>query len=267
MYYVFSFLLGVSFGSFLNVIVCRYPEGGFRSLVGPSSCPRCHKKLGWLELVPIISYCALQAKCSDCKSRISIQYPLVEGLVGASAVFSCWIALSSSPFFGAKFFIFSFLLLGVAVIDIRTWLIPYAFSLSLIFLGTLFAYFELELQIAAFTAIGALLIMSAIDQVFSWYFRKVGRLKEGEQALGVGDAFLLAGIGAFLGYQKLAFVVFFAAFQGLILALVFRCWYGKTFSSGKQAPDGWKPPEGAIPFGPFLALSAVEVALVLGIYI
>ena len=77
----FLFAFGAAVGSFLNVVVFRVPQG--RSVVSPPSrCPKCGWKLSWRENIPILGWMLLRGRCRRCRGRISIQYPLIEFLVG-----------------------------------------------------------------------------------------------------------------------------------------------------------------------------------------
>src|SRR3989344_2124225 len=76
---VVLFVLGSVFGSFLNVVALRWDSKNFG---GRSHCPSCGKTLKWWELVPIVSFIMLKARCSTCRTKISGQYPAVEILTG-----------------------------------------------------------------------------------------------------------------------------------------------------------------------------------------
>src|SRR3989344_148921 len=79
-FYVLAFFflcLGAIVGSYLNVLILRYNTG--RSSQGRSSCMSCQKRLSWYELIPVLSYIVLRGRCRSCTSKISLQYPLVEG--------------------------------------------------------------------------------------------------------------------------------------------------------------------------------------------
>ncbi len=76
-----AFLLGLLFGSFLNVCIARLPKGG--SIVTPRSrCPDCNHQIRWYDNIPVLSWLLLNGRCRDCKAHISRQYPLVELAVG-----------------------------------------------------------------------------------------------------------------------------------------------------------------------------------------
>ena len=83
--YILVFVFGLLIGSFLNVVIYRLPRE--LSIVRPrSSCPSCGHQVAWYQNFPVISYIGLKGKCSSCQTKIGIQYPLVELLVGLFAV-------------------------------------------------------------------------------------------------------------------------------------------------------------------------------------
>ena len=77
-------LFGLNVGSFLNVVIWRLPRGGSLSEPTWSYCPRCEHRLGALDLVPVLSFLALRARCRYCGSPISWRYPGIELLTGAA---------------------------------------------------------------------------------------------------------------------------------------------------------------------------------------
>src|ERR1700742_1717421 len=144
-----AFLLGLLFGSFLNVCISRLPE--HRSVVKPRShCPRCMATIRWYDNVPLLSWVLLAAKCRNCKAAIPWRYPAVELATGL------WFALAFHDFFGGVvgFFgdmpmlnepmrvipdletaILGFLLIGLLVMDWQTHTLPDAFTLTGIVIG------------------------------------------------------------------------------------------------------------------------------------
>ena len=76
-YNLLVIVLGLSFGSFLNVLIHRLPKE--QSIVFPASyCPRCKKSIKWFHNIPIISFILLIGISNCCKNKISLRYPLVE---------------------------------------------------------------------------------------------------------------------------------------------------------------------------------------------
>ncbi len=221
-YYTFVFAFGAVWGSFLNVVIARLPEG--LSVVSPPSrCPRCQQQIAWYDNVPILSWLWLRAKCRGCGLPISARYPLVEALGGLLAV---GIAFRLGPS-GASlaYFVFALLLLALSFIDLDHFWLPEQLSLPLLGLGLASPLWNRELgaTLAAYNLVpgppllqgfaaswgGALLGAGIL-----WAVGKLGSVVFKKEAMGLGDVVLLAGIGAWLGVQSLFFVVMFASMQG-----------------------------------------------------
>lgn len=114
-------LLGLAFGSFLNVCSLRWPRD--ESVVAPRSrCPRCDILIAWHDNVPVLSWILLGGRCRECREPISVQYPLVElatGLMWAGVFWAygpTWEALRGSLFLTIIF--------GIALSDARFYIIP-----------------------------------------------------------------------------------------------------------------------------------------------
>jgi leader peptidase (prepilin peptidase)/N-methyltransferase len=113
--------IGLCLGSFLNVCILRLPHD--QSLVTPpSTCPRCGKRIAWYDNIPVLSWLVLRAKCRTCGEPISLQYPLIEALVGALWVgaYLLW-GVSVHTIAGG---ILGTILLGIGITDARHYLIP-----------------------------------------------------------------------------------------------------------------------------------------------
>jgi leader peptidase (prepilin peptidase)/N-methyltransferase len=168
-FYIFSgvsFLLGLIFGSFLNVCIARLPK--HESIVHPRShCPHCGTTIRWYDNLPVLSGLLLRAKCRDCKEPISWQYPLVE--VSAGVLFYvAYLRLHQDYLYAfggigkhtpsgfiedliaeSSFAILGFLLIGLIVMDWQTHTLPNAFTLT----GIAIAFFLVCVQ-AIFLAPG-----------------------------------------------------------------------------------------------------------------
>lgn len=144
-----AFVLGLLFGSFLNVCISRVPKR--ESVVRPRSrCPECGAGIRWYDNIPLVSWVLLGRRCRDCRQVISWRYPLVELALG---LWFAWIAAFCLRAFadlrgpvGMEFYarvvvagagaaILGFLLIGLMVMDWQTSLLPNAFTLWGIFLG------------------------------------------------------------------------------------------------------------------------------------
>ena len=147
-----AFLLGLLFGSFLNVCISRLPE--HKSVVKPRShCPRCQATIRWYDNVPLLSWVLLAAKCRNCRAAIPWRYPAVEVATGLwffragvhlyTAYFMSFVAddrLPSNVFPGyllsdLAIAIVGFLLIGLLVMDWQTHTLPDAFTLTGIAIG------------------------------------------------------------------------------------------------------------------------------------
>ena len=84
------FIWGACWGSFLNVVMYRFPLG--KSIVFPaSSCPSCNKAIAGYDNIPILAWLFLRGKCRHCKAPISIRYPFFEALFGTVLAVSVMI--------------------------------------------------------------------------------------------------------------------------------------------------------------------------------
>jgi leader peptidase (prepilin peptidase)/N-methyltransferase len=92
---VWSLLLGLVIGSFLNVVIYRLPR--HESLVAPGShCPQCGSGISWYDNIPVLSWVLLRGRCRACRARISVRYPVVESLTG-SAFLAAYLLMGVEP--------------------------------------------------------------------------------------------------------------------------------------------------------------------------
>ncbi|HEY0796614.1 MAG TPA: prepilin peptidase, partial [Acidisarcina sp.] len=134
---VFTVLFGFAFGSFLNVCISRLPAG--ESVVRPPSrCPQCHHEIRAIDNVPLLSWLLLRGHCRACGSRISFRYPAVEA-VTAALFLLCFLTFGLS-LRGAGSAALCFLLVGLAVMDAETMLLPDALTVPGIVLGIIYAW-------------------------------------------------------------------------------------------------------------------------------
>jgi len=234
-FYTLIFISGLCIGSFLNVVICRLPNG--ESLITNSShCVRCNAKIKRYDLIPLFSWIFLRGKCRSCKAKISARYPVVELL-------------------NALIYIITFMVMDFNINSILTCI----FFSVLITIG--FIDFDtLEINISLLIAVGLVAAASALftdslsisqritgSLIISVPFFLIGEIsgaiikhRTGEKVRGIelGDTFLMLGSGFFIGTKAVLISAFFgiiiAAFGGMI----------QKRSSG----------ESKFAFGPYLAM-------------
>jgi leader peptidase (prepilin peptidase)/N-methyltransferase len=259
-----AFLFGLCVGSFLNVCVARWPAE--QSVVRPRSrCPHCGHQLAWFENIPVFSWLALRARCRCCDEPISSIYPL-----GEIAVALLWAYCASrwgASFTAIRVAVFLTILTGIALTDLRSYLIPDGFTVTgLIWtLGTaLLAPFigETLLFAGPYDALVGACAGAGFIAVIGW----LGEVALKKEAMGMGDMTLMAFVGAALGPGKAIATVFLGASLGAVvfllvvypLALVRRGRVTHQTELALGAPPVHMP---LVPFGVFLAPAAVIMLL------
>jgi len=257
-------VLGLLIGSFLNVVVHRLPKmmerqwaaecaelsgkeaaasEPFNLMVPRSRCPHCGHQIRWFENIPVVSYAALGGKCASCKAPISVRYPLVELITGALFFWCAWQWGVSAT--GFAWCAFSALLLGMALIDWDTTLLPDDMTLPLMWLGLVAAAMQWTSVPLATAFWGAVAGYGSLWSIY-WVFKLV----TGKEGMGYGDFKLFAALGAWFGWPLLIPIILIASVIGAVVGI------GMKFTSGLR--EG-----GYVPFGPFLA-GAGFAALLLG---
>ena len=234
--------LGLVIGSFLNVVIARVPAG--ESIVRPrSKCPRCGHQLSWYENIPVLSWIALRAKCKGCRAPISARYPLVELLTGGLFVLALWRFDWTWALVLALMLIV--LLIPLALIDAEHWILPEEITLPGIALGVL-----LSIPLGWERVQGAL--WGVVVGFLAFRLMEYAGWKVfGKEALGGGDKFLLALLGAFLTYRGLLGIVLLASLQGALFGIASLLVTGRAgpalaATDGAPAGDGG-PPDAAAP--------------------
>jgi leader peptidase (prepilin peptidase)/N-methyltransferase len=215
----------------------------FNLMVPRSKCPKCGHPIAWVENVPVISYTFLRGKCSECKTPISLRYPLIEITTSALFAFCAWRwGLTAT---GLVWCTFSAGLLSLALIDWDTTLLPDDITLPLLWLGLISASLQwtpVGLNASLWGAVAGYLSLWSVY----WAFKIV----TGKEGMGYGDFKLFAALGAWFGWQTLIPMILLASVIGAIVGIAMK------FTSGLR--EG-----GYVPFGPFLAGAGIT-ALVLG---
>jgi leader peptidase (prepilin peptidase)/N-methyltransferase len=230
------FMFGMCIGSFLNVCIYRIP--GSKSIVYPAShCLNCEAPIQWYDNIPVLSYILLKGRCRHCDTRISLRYPLVEGMMGVLAVLF-YLKFGWSPE-ALIYFVFTSILVVISLIDIDHMIIPDIISLPAIPICLLAA---LILPHMSFTdsIIGLLVGGGSLYLVAEIYY-----LVKKQEGMGGGDIKLLAMIGALTGWQGVLFTIFIGSAIGTLAGIVIMV-------SLRAETIRLR-----IPFGPFLSLGAV----------
>lgn len=243
MVHLISISLGLLLGSFFNVLIWRLPREE-SILWPPSHCPRCGRKIRPWENIPVISYLLLGGKCSGCSNPISWIYPLIEVL---TALFSALLGVTLFRHYSSDFslieipvfflqYLFLLLMIPMAVIDIRHYIIPDGFTIHLMIAGLLFSFIPGE--ITPLQSFAGVILGGGTLYLIGWIGTRL--LKKGE-AMGFGDVKLMAAAGAIFGSKISLLSIVFGAFFGSVIGIT-------LIALKKMNPDHH------IPFGPFLGI-------------
>ena len=238
MYYginvVLIFILGLIVGSFSNVCIYRIPRN--ESIIYPAShCPKCRSKIKPVDNIPLLSFILLKGRCRNCKSKISIQYPVVEFLTGLIyLIIYLTYGLSVQTLI---YIILSSALIIIAFIDLNEQIIPDVISLPGIVMGFILSFLVPYISFIN-SALGVVVgggIIFIIGLAGSVIFKK--------EAMGGGDVKLAAMIGAFLGWRYIVISLFLGFFLGSLAGIFLIMLKIKSR-------------EDTVPFGPFIVLGS-----------
>lgn len=236
------FVMGLVFGSFLNVVIARVPAG--ESVVRPRSrCPRCGHQLPWYENIPVVSWLALRARCSSCGLPISWRYPLIELLTGLLFL-ACQRRFGWTPELVSGL-VLVLLLVPLSFIDLEHWILPHELTWPGIGAGVvLSATLGVErLRDSVIGAVAGFLIFWGMEWLGEKIFKK--------EALGAGDKDLLALLGAFLTWKALLGIIFLSSLQGAVVGIVMLLIHGRAGPApepeGSTGPAPTASPEGQTP--------------------
>ncbi|HEY9448313.1 MAG TPA: prepilin peptidase [Gemmatimonadaceae bacterium] len=252
-----AFVVGAVIGSFLNVCVSRWPKE--LSVVSPRSrCPNCGHEIAWFENIPVVSWLALRARCSGCRERISVAYPLVELVVGFG-----WLAavlLYGPGLTALRVAVFGTVLLGVVLTDAMEYVIPDGFTAfgllwAILMAGAAIFVGETSPFAGLYDAVMGACAAAGAVAIVGWF----GEMAFKKEAMGFGDVTLMAMVGAHLGIGRSLLTIFLGAALGAVvfLAIVFPIAWLRSRRAGTE----FDPP--LVPFGVFLAPAAM-IALLWG---
>lgn len=262
-FYGLIIFIGLAFGSFLNVVIYRLPRmmeqewhSQCRELLAlpaaasqkislaipASACPQCGHKIRFWENIPVISYVLLKGRCANCRSKISLQYPVIEAVTALLSVIVAWK-------FGASWqtvlaLCLTWSLIALTMIDFDTQLLPDNITLPLLWLGILANIFEI------FTPLEASIIGAMAGYLALWSVYHLFKLITGKEGMGFGDFKLLAALGAWLGWKILPLIIVLSSLVGAVVGIALIV----ISRHDKNIP---------IPFGPYLAVAG-WIALIWG---
>ncbi len=280
------FVLGLAFGSFLNVCIYRLPLG--LSVVTPrSACPKCKSPIALYDNMPVLSWLILRGRCRHCKAGISPRYLLIELLTGLLFLACYWCfgwTLST-----VKYCSFSFLILGLIFTDAETKLLPDKLTLPGLAMGILFSVFvpvsdlvsqfltaDVNLSFSntvtsRLWSLGDSLLGAGVGAAFIYGAGAIYLRWRGTEGMGFGDAKLMAMVGAFLGMKLTVLTIFTGSLAGSVFGLgtVLLVWLKRTRRFAKRLASAHAARERAwqsaqvvyrsfqMPFGVFLGSMAL----------
>ena len=204
--YIIIFIFGITIGSFLNVCIYRIPLG--ESIVtAPSHCMTGGRKLKWYDMVPVFSWLVLGGKCRNCKSKISVQYPIIEGVNGILYVMIC--AVNGLEWSSVIYCFMASALLVLSIIDWRTYEIPFGINVFLFVLGI--AMTILDRGNLVEHLIGMICVSVLLGILY---------LLTGGRAIGGGDIKLMFACGLILGWKLILLAFFLGCIIGSVVHII-----------------------------------------------
>ena len=229
-------VLGLIFGSFLNVIIYRLPKE--ESIVFPGSkCPKCSTPIEWYHNIPVLSFIKLKGKTFCCNQNISLRYPIVELL---SMLLWIWSYFHLDGFINQFFFIIiASCLLSIFFTDLNHFYIPLELNI-LIFISVLINYLvdnSYDLKFHFYSMISITIYFLVIMLLSSYLLKK--------ETMGYGDIILIAVISFWVGFIDSLLIIFFASLFSIIHWVILR------LTSNKK--------DIILPFGSTIALAALMI--------
>tara|TARA_Y100000768_G_scaffold137988_1_gene102763 strand:- start:82 stop:849 length:768 start_codon:yes stop_codon:yes gene_type:complete len=234
-FYFAAFVLGCIWGSFSNVCIYRLPN--YQSVVkGRSFCTFCKEKINWYDNIPLLSFIFLKGKCRCGKSKISLQYFIVEFVSGISFLFIYYLyGISITTLLLIILSIFSII---IFFIDLKHFIIPNELTFPLMFIGFIKS-FEPNLNQTIFPNYLNSLIGGVFGYTIIWLIIFLYKKIRNKDGMGLGDAKLMAVVGFWFGWISIPFTIFFSSTIALITVLPSLIKKTRTIST-------------EIPFGPYI---------------
>lgn len=203
--YIFSALMGLAIGSFLNVVIYRLPRGEFFSKAR-SYCPKCGSAIKAYDNIPVLSYIILKGKCRNCKEPISFRYPAIELLCGVLWVVN--FAVFGISYMTLIYDVLVSVLIVIAMVDFDTFEIPDSSQITILLLG-LITFFPISGVSWQSKLIGCVCI--SIPMLILAFFG----------GMGLGDVKLYFVLGLLLGWQKILLLFLLSVVMGGIFSVVY----------------------------------------------
>ncbi len=229
---LYAVVLGILIGSFLNVCILRIPEGG--SVSKPRSrCPHCHKPIAFYDNVPVVSWLLLGGKCRHCKAKISPMYPAIEILTGV--LFYLAYRVFGLNVVGAKWAIFSAVLVVLTATDIRVRILPDVVNLTGAIIGILLSFFIAPTDGTAMWLANKVFDFPPPQPVLSFADALIGGLAgagllwivgegyfklRGREGMGLGDVKMMGMAGIFLGLKRTMLTILVGSLLGSVIGIV-----------------------------------------------
>lgn len=231
--YIYIFIIGLSMGSFINVLIARLDKKG-GILTGRSECPNCHTQLSWLDLIPVVSYIFLMGKCRYCKIKISAVYPIIE-LTTASFILAYFVFNGLSLGIEAYYHVVLIsMLISLAFFDYLYYILPDKINFSLILIALVYnILFSQPELINLFTS----------SFLFAGSFAIIYLVTSG-RGMGFGDVKLVLAIGLILGYPLGLFSIILAIWSAAICGIALILFKKANLKT-------------ALPLGSFLSVSTL----------
>ncbi|WP_371243872.1 A24 family peptidase [Pantoea sp. KPR_PJ] len=240
--------LALCLGSFLSVVVYRLPlmvlqpQPGFSLVFPRSHCPTCKQSVYLVDCIPLLSWLLLRGRCRHCHQPIPWRYPAIELTSAAiGLLLTLWL-----PWDGTLLaaLLMSYFLLVLSLIDLHCQLLPDALTLPLLWLGLLLHSCSVMPTGTPADAILGAASGYLLFRLLAWAYRNVRH----REALGGGDAKLLAALGSWLGWQPLPLLLMIASGLGVVWVLLARLLRQRSLHQ-------------PFPFGPCLALAGESLLL------
>ena len=240
---LFVIIFGLIFGSFLNVCIFRY-NTGLSIISSRSKCFSCSSTLKWHDMIPFFSFLIKKGRCSYCKSKISLQYPIVEVITTLVFLLVYLKNINNPILFLIDVLIFSSLIV-LSLYDFKHKIIPDFFINSFILLSIFrFSYVSFYTTFSLMDFISPFIF--AFIFWFLWFVSK-GRL------IGFADSKIVFGIGFFLGLSSGLSAIILSFWIGAIFVLIVFLLQKMNIYNLNVKINRYTE----VPFGPFLCIGTL----------